>query len=174
MTAAELAERLHARRIGAKRWQAHCPAHIDRSPSLAISEGREGRTLLKCWAGCSLDRILKAVSLDPTDLFLPRRPMSSAEADGFHRRRLAAQARAEALKIVIRETFDAERLAEIEVRRLGSQLGHLCEGDEMEKDLIERFHRACAIFYIAEWESLQIVRLAGKCHAIERGERVTS
>lgn len=178
MMAANLAELLHARKIGTKRWQARCPAHGDHSPSLAISEGREGRTLLKCWAGCSLDRILKAASLSPTDLFLPTRPMSSAEAREFQRRRLAAEARVEALKMVSREIFDAERLAEIEVRRLGAELGHLREGDARERELIERFHRACSIFNIAEWESLRIVRLAGERHAIAaylpiaRGERV--
>jgi hypothetical protein len=30
-----------------------CPAHDDRAPSLSISEGDDGRTLLKCHAGCS-------------------------------------------------------------------------------------------------------------------------
>jgi hypothetical protein len=92
--------------------------------------------------------------------------MSAAEARGFQRRRLAAEARAEALKIVSRESFDAERIAEIEVRRLASELGRLREGDEREKELIERFHRACSMFYIAEWESLRIVRLAGERHAV--------
>jgi hypothetical protein len=92
--------------------------------------------------------------------------MSAAEGRGFQRRRLAAEAHAEALKIVSRETFDAERLAEIEVRRLGSELGHLREGDEREEELIERFHRACSMFYTAEWESLRIVRLVCERHAV--------
>ena len=30
-----------------------CPAHDDKSPSLSISLGRDGRTLVKCHCGCS-------------------------------------------------------------------------------------------------------------------------
>ena len=32
-------------------WQARCPAHDDRNPSLNIAEGDDGRALLKCHAG---------------------------------------------------------------------------------------------------------------------------
>lgn len=33
-------------------WLACCPAHEDRSPSLSINAGDDGRVLLKCFAGC--------------------------------------------------------------------------------------------------------------------------
>jgi hypothetical protein len=33
-------------------WQARCPAHDDKSPSLSICAGEDGRTLLKCFTGC--------------------------------------------------------------------------------------------------------------------------
>jgi hypothetical protein len=34
----------------------HCPCHPDKNPSLEVKRGREpGRTLIKCWAGCSWD-----------------------------------------------------------------------------------------------------------------------
>src|SRR5262249_51023915 len=58
------------KRVG-EGWQATCPAHEDRSPSLAVGVGRDGRVLLHCHAGCELDVILAALSLKTADLFDP-------------------------------------------------------------------------------------------------------
>ena len=38
-------------------WSACCPAHDDRNPSLSISAGSDGRALLKCHAGCTVDAV---------------------------------------------------------------------------------------------------------------------
>lgn len=51
------------------RWTACCPAHGDKSPSLAITMLDDGRILLKCFAGCSAYEIVSAVGMDMTDLF---------------------------------------------------------------------------------------------------------
>lgn len=51
------------------RWTACCPAHADRSPSLAITALDDGRILLKCFAGCSAYEIVSAVGMDMQDLF---------------------------------------------------------------------------------------------------------
>ncbi len=51
------------------RWTACCPAHGDKSPSLAITETDDGRILLKCFAGCSAHQVVEAVGMDLTDLF---------------------------------------------------------------------------------------------------------
>ena len=48
---------------------ARCPAHADRSPSLSIRETRDGTLLLKCFAGCSVAAITRAVGLEVADLF---------------------------------------------------------------------------------------------------------
>lgn len=40
---------------------ARCPAHDDRNPSLSIKDGRDGRLLLHCFAGCEFDRIRSAI-----------------------------------------------------------------------------------------------------------------
>jgi hypothetical protein len=40
---------------------ARCPAHKDRTPSLSISDGRDGRLLLKCHGGCPWEAILNAL-----------------------------------------------------------------------------------------------------------------
>lgn len=47
-------------------WQ--CPAHEDRTASLSISAGRDGRALLKCHAGCELESILGALGLTVGDI----------------------------------------------------------------------------------------------------------
>lgn len=59
----------NAKKMGEFRWQARCPAHDDRSPSLSVSEGSEGKVLLKCWAGCSIESIVGAIGLNLSDLF---------------------------------------------------------------------------------------------------------
>ena len=69
MTPPEIASLLGARKVGLERWTAKCPAHQDRSPSLSIATGRDSRVLLRCWAGCDLEAVLKAAGLRMTDLF---------------------------------------------------------------------------------------------------------
>lgn len=54
------------------RWQARCPAHDDRSPSLSVTETADGTLLIKCWAGCSAADIVSAIGLDLRDLFTPK------------------------------------------------------------------------------------------------------
>ena len=54
VTAAVFADLVQAQPTGAGRWKARCPAHNDRSPSLSIREGDDGRVLVLCRAGCSL------------------------------------------------------------------------------------------------------------------------
>jgi hypothetical protein len=51
------------------RWLARCPAHDDRSPSLAVRELDDGRVLLHCFAGCSVQEIVSSVGLELSDLF---------------------------------------------------------------------------------------------------------
>ncbi len=50
-------------------WRACCPAHADRRPSLSIGVGEQGQVLLKCFAGCSLERIVEAMGFTMVDLF---------------------------------------------------------------------------------------------------------
>ncbi len=72
VTAAQFAERLHGKRSGRGKWQAKCPAHDDRVASLSIAEGEEGRVLLKCHAGCTVQEILERAGLTMADLFPPK------------------------------------------------------------------------------------------------------
>jgi archaellum biogenesis ATPase FlaH len=72
MTVDDFLSRLkNVRRCGSG-WEATCPAHEDGKPSLSIGEGRDGRILLKCFAGCSAKEVVEALNL----------PMSALFADG--------------------------------------------------------------------------------------------
>lgn len=59
----------HQRPDGTKYHTANCPAHDDRHPSLEISEGKDGRALLICRAGCTTDQIVAAIGSTLADLF---------------------------------------------------------------------------------------------------------
>jgi hypothetical protein len=73
MSAATLLDRLEGvRATGSSKWIARCPAHEDRSPSLAIREGDGGTTLIHCFAGCPTAEVLDAIGLSLTDLFPAR------------------------------------------------------------------------------------------------------
>lgn len=61
MTAEELARALEGRRAG-DQWVARCPAHEDRSPSLALRDSGD-RVLLRCYAGCTFDSIRDSLRL---------------------------------------------------------------------------------------------------------------
>src|SRR6266516_5103205 len=61
-------------RTSMRGWRACCPAHTDRKPSLSIGLGEHGQVLLKCFAGCSLERIVEAMGLTMTDLFPDETP----------------------------------------------------------------------------------------------------
>ena len=51
------------------KYMARCPAHHDRSPSLSVSEGRDGQALVHCFAGCGFDDVVNALGLERRDLF---------------------------------------------------------------------------------------------------------
>jgi hypothetical protein len=58
---------------GNNKWLALCPAHDDRSPSLAIKQS-DDRLLIRCFAGCGYLDVLAAVGLDASALFPERCP----------------------------------------------------------------------------------------------------
>jgi hypothetical protein len=73
MSADTLLSRLEAvKQTGPGRWIARCPAHADKTPSLAIRELDDGRVLLHDFGGCSVESILDACDLTFDDLFPPR------------------------------------------------------------------------------------------------------
>lgn len=55
---------------GLSQWQALCPAHADKTPSLTVTECTDGTVLLKCWSGCTVNEITRAIGLQLKDLFV--------------------------------------------------------------------------------------------------------
>jgi len=61
LPATDIAKSLKARRRGARNWMAPCPAHREKTPSLHISEGRDGVPLFHCFGGCSQRQLIDAL-----------------------------------------------------------------------------------------------------------------
>ena len=51
------------KRTGNGRWLACCAAHDDKTASLSVRELDDGRVLVHCFAGCSVNEVLGAVGL---------------------------------------------------------------------------------------------------------------
>jgi hypothetical protein len=114
-------DRILARLKGVRRspqgWMAQCPAHGDRNPSLSIRED-EGKILLHCFAGCTVETICGAVGIRVSDLFIQSRAFQKREPPivraverelaGF-RNRLTPRDRDRAVTVVLasREAIDA-------------------------------------------------------------------
>jgi hypothetical protein len=138
MTAEAFADLVQAQRIGTGRWKVRCPAHNDRSPSLSIREGDDGRVLLLCRAGCALDSILAALKLARRDLFAGP-PPSSQQVAAFRATLEARQVAARAERKARLAALD--RVDKLEAVRdgLGARLARAPENDK----LAELFHAAC-------------------------------
>lgn len=120
-------------RTGTDRWKACCPAHDDKSPSLAIRDAG-GRILIHCFGGCDTESVLSAVGLTFADL-MPE------QALGHHMPRERKPFYAgDVLKIMSFEASIAylcaadmasgKQLTETERNRLllaASRLNHACE-----------------------------------------------
>ncbi len=108
MNAESFAALLNAHPSGAgRRWMAHCPAHSDRSASLSVREGRNGATLLHCFAGCRTEDVLTALQLTFKDICGVQTPASRAVLA----KRRAEDARAKYRSLVIFISSAARGLA---------------------------------------------------------------
>jgi len=65
-------------------WTACCPAHPDKSPSLAVRQLDDGRILLHCFGGCSVHDVLGAVGMDMSDLFPEKLENKGAAKPAFY------------------------------------------------------------------------------------------
>ncbi len=87
-------EELEARGLSPRgehwKFTAACPAHDDRRPSLAVSEGADGRALIHCYAGCRTEAVVDALELRMADLF------PAGHRNGHRRPPIVARAKAPA------------------------------------------------------------------------------
>jgi hypothetical protein len=125
MRASDLAARLHAKRI-AGGWISRCPAHDDRLPSLSISEGRDGRTLLHCHAGCEPAAIAQALGFQLKDLF----------TDSLAQRSANQSLRAEDVELSLQN--ELERIVAEESAQTGFRIAVLARHRNAARETTER------------------------------------
>lgn len=70
------------RQSGPDSYMACCPAHEDKSASLSIRHA-DDKTLIHCFAGCSVHEVVGAVGLEISDLFPPRESHGKSERRPF-------------------------------------------------------------------------------------------
>ena len=68
----DLLARLENVKVGSNGYTARCPAHDDRTPSLSVAVGDNGRILLNCHSGCDFRSIVSSLGLRPHDLMPPK------------------------------------------------------------------------------------------------------
>lgn len=132
----QLLERVEkVRNTGTGRWIARCPAHDDKSPSLAIRLLDDGRILLHCFAQCDTASVLAAIGLTFEDLFPERR-----EGDHFPRVRRPFNA----IDILRCVAFEAH-IAAVAASNI-AQGTHLTGNDRVRMTLAaSRLHRAVEV-----------------------------
>ena len=116
------------RTTGRDRWIARCPAHSDKTPSLAIREA-DDRVLIHCFAGCSPHEIVTVVGLELGDLF-PERVGNKPIPKPF-------------------PTTDIFYCLNVEVTFLSLCADKLAKGQELEESDRERLHLCASRFRAA-------------------------
>jgi hypothetical protein len=61
ISAREIAEALGGQRQADGSYMARCPAHADKTPSLAIKDGNKGFPVVHCHAGCTQETVIEAL-----------------------------------------------------------------------------------------------------------------
>lgn len=69
MTYEDILSRFKVKQNGNGKAKCVCPAHNDKEASLVISKGEDGKTVMRCFAGCEVTDILEKVNLKMSDLF---------------------------------------------------------------------------------------------------------
>lgn len=132
MTASEVARRLPgAKKMGAG-WIARCPAHRDQLPSLRLREGRGGRVLLHCFAGCDFRQVVAALGLRAEDLFPDNVRQSKSQSRDLGKRTNPAAANS----VRLLEAFDSWRNQKI--RTLSDRYRELARSADEAKQMLRK------------------------------------
>ena len=106
---------------GRGKWLACCPAHPDKSPSLAIKQTDQGKLLIHCFSGCAVADVVAAVGLTLADL-MPINPdyRKGSKPPRFNKYELFDKLRDEALilSLALRQLLDYQGLTPDDVTRV--------------------------------------------------------
>ena len=127
-----------------KGFTARCPAHDDRSPSLSISEGDDGRVLLHCFAGCTVDQVCESLGMGLNELFPDQRKLSpeQKQQNSEHQRRRKLERKYE---LIEQWAF----LAMAEFRDLTRQIFE-SEGLDIPDEVVEAVHKLPQVEFYME------------------------
>lgn len=106
MTYEAFISRFHESKPSSTGVMVQCPAHEDKTASLAVSPGKEGRVVLKCFAGCPSVDVVRALGLTMKDLF-PETPAKPFHLNGNVKNSIFGKSPLPAVKVkpVIEKTY---------------------------------------------------------------------
>ena len=98
MNAQDVLDRLEKVTGSKGKWMACCPAHQDKSPSLAVTEA-DDRVLVHCFSGCDTQDVTAAIGLNVADLFYNK--LAGAEMTERKRQRFEEVLKSERIQVAI-------------------------------------------------------------------------
>ena len=98
MNAQDVLDRLEKVTGSKGKWMACCPAHQDKSPSLAVTEA-DDRVLVHCFTGCDTQDVTAAIGLNVADLFYNK--LAGAEMTERKRQRFEEVLKSERIQVAI-------------------------------------------------------------------------
>ena len=98
MNAQDILDRLEKVTGSKGKWIACCPAHQDKSPSLAVTEA-DDRVLVHCFSGCDTQDVTAAIGLNLADLFYNK--LAGAEITERKRQRFEKVLKSERIQVAI-------------------------------------------------------------------------
>ena len=129
MNALDVLDRLEQVTGSKGKWMACCPAHQDKSPSLAITEA-DDRVLVYCFAGCETSDVIAAIGLNVADLFYDK--LAGGELTERKRKRYGEVLKNERFQVAIMNSVERNErpltTLERERRLLGQQRINKIEG----------------------------------------------
>ena len=129
MNTLDVLDRLEQVTGGVGKWMACCPAHNDKSPSLAVSEG-DDRVLVHCFAGCETTDVTAAIGLNVADLFYKK--LADSDLTEGKRSRYEEVLRSERIQVAVMDSAEQNERSltakEKNRRHLGQQRISKIEG----------------------------------------------
>ena len=98
MNAQDVLDRLEKVTGSKGKWMACCPAHQDKSPSLAVTEA-DDRVLVHCFTGCDTQDVTAAIGLNVANLFYNK--LAGAEMTERKRQRFEEVLKSERIQVAI-------------------------------------------------------------------------